>query len=93
MNEISESDDVKGDLAYSGTPQQSYAAIAADTLHTKALEWFEWDVALEIVFDGNSLDVVYPADQSSQERRRLQASVLKSFLCRCFDPKQFATFA
>ena len=93
MNEITESENVKGDPDSSAMPSTSYALGVTRYLREKAIEWYSWDIDLEVVSDGYALFLVFPADTVFQGKHRMYGAVLKSHLRNCaFDPQKFAQF-
>lgn len=93
MNEITESETVNGDLDSRPAPSQSYATGVTDYLRKKAIEWYHWDVALEVVSDGYTLSLIYPPGTELLGKHKMYESVLRSHLMSCaFDPQKFSSF-
>lgn len=94
MNEITESEVVNGDQEdqdSSEVPPQSYAMGVTEYLRKKAFEWYSWNIALEVVSDGYTLYLVYPADAEILGKHKMYAAVLRAHLRSCaFDPQKFA---
>lgn len=92
MNEITESP-VKGDEGSAGAPQNSYAMGVTSYLRRLAIEWYRWEIELEVVSDGYTLQVVCPPGVELQGKHKMFAAVLADHLRRCaFDPQKFSQY-
>ncbi len=91
MNEITESEIVNGDQDSTEVPPQSYAMGVTEYLRRKALEWYSWNIALEVVSDGHALYLVFPHEAELLGKHKMYGAVLKAHLRSCaFDPQKFA---
>ncbi len=59
-------------------------------LRERALEWYGWDSGLEVTSDGYTIEIGYPFGALDEGRRKIQASVLKDHIGKCFDTRRLA---